>query len=98
MSMLRRAEKVGRKFQNPVPTGVGGFGMIFKVLPLFLTNKEGRTPKQVLGPFGTDAAVYATAPASGLRITWMGHSSMLVEIDGVRLLVDPVWDLSLIHI
>ena len=22
----------------------------------------------------------------------MGHSSMLVEIDGVRVLVDPVWD------
>ena len=31
-------------------------------------------------------------PASGLRVTWMGHSSMLVEIDGVRVLVDPVWD------
>ena len=33
-----------------------------------------------------------TAPESGLRVTWMGHSSMLVEIDGVRVLVDPVWD------
>jgi L-ascorbate metabolism protein UlaG (beta-lactamase superfamily) len=29
---------------------------------------------------------------SGLRVTWMGHSSMLVEIDGVRVLIDPVWD------
>ena len=27
-----------------------------------------------------------------MRVTWMGHSSMLVEIDGVRVLVDPVWD------
>jgi L-ascorbate metabolism protein UlaG (beta-lactamase superfamily) len=25
-------------------------------------------------------------------VTWMGHSSMLVEIDGARVLVDPVWD------
>lgn len=30
-------------------------------------------------------------PASGLRITWLGHSSMLVEIDGHRLLTDPVF-------
>jgi L-ascorbate metabolism protein UlaG (beta-lactamase superfamily) len=30
-------------------------------------------------------------PASGLRITWFGHSSMLVELDGLRFLTDPVW-------
>lgn len=38
-----------------------------------------------------DRQRFATAPASGLRITWMGHSTTLVEIDGVRLLLDPVW-------
>jgi L-ascorbate metabolism protein UlaG (beta-lactamase superfamily) len=27
-----------------------------------------------------------------LRITWIGHSTSLVEIDGIRLLIDPVWD------
>ncbi len=92
MTMLQRAKKVGRKFLNPVPTMVGGFGMIFKVLPLFLTNKEERVPRQPLGPFKTDASLYASAPGSGLRVTWFGHSSMLVEIDGVRVLIDPVWD------
>ena len=92
MSMLRRAVKVGRKFQNPVPTVVGGPGLILKVLPQFLLNKEEREPRQPLGPFRTDASVYGSAPMSGLRVTWMGHSSMLVEIDGVRVLVDPVWD------
>ena len=30
-------------------------------------------------------------PASGLRVTWIGHSSMLIEIDGKRILTDPVW-------
>jgi L-ascorbate metabolism protein UlaG (beta-lactamase superfamily) len=33
----------------------------------------------------------ATPPASGLRATWFGHSSTLVEIDGVRVLTDPMW-------
>jgi L-ascorbate metabolism protein UlaG (beta-lactamase superfamily) len=92
MTMLLRAKKAGRKFLNPVPTTIGGFGTLFKVLPRFLSSKEEKTPRQRLGPFRTDVAVYGAAPVSGLRVTWMGHSSMLVEIDGVRVLVDPVWD------
>ena len=90
--MLRRAEKVGRKYLNPVPTAVGEVQTIFKVLPQLLAGREERVPRLPLGPFRTDAAVYATPPASGLRVTWFGHSSALVEIDGVRLLLDPVWD------
>lgn len=30
-------------------------------------------------------------PASGLRVTWFGHSFVLVEIDGVTVLTDPLW-------
>ncbi len=29
--------------------------------------------------------------ADGLHVTWYGHASALVEIDGVRILFDPVW-------
>lgn len=32
----------------------------------------------------------AIAPRSGLRITWFGHSWTLVEIDGIRVLIDPI--------
>ena len=65
---------------------------MFKVLPRFLMNRAEKAPNRPLGPFKTDVAVYETAPGSGLRVTWIGHSSMLVEIDGVRALIDPVWD------
>jgi L-ascorbate metabolism protein UlaG (beta-lactamase superfamily) len=92
MAMLRRAAKVGRRFSNPVPTEIGGLSTMFKVLPHFLMNRAETVPKRQLGPFTTDVAVYGTAPESGLRVTWMGHSSLLVEIDGVRVLIDPVWD------
>jgi L-ascorbate metabolism protein UlaG (beta-lactamase superfamily) len=34
---------------------------------------------------------FNTPPESGLRITWVGHSSLLIEIDGIRILTDPVW-------
>jgi L-ascorbate metabolism protein UlaG (beta-lactamase superfamily) len=30
-------------------------------------------------------------PAAPLAVTWYGHSSVLVEIDGRRLLADPMW-------
>jgi len=90
--MLGPAQKKGEKFRNPVETKVGGLGMVPKILRLYLTNREERTPRMSLGPFSTDASIYQQPPTSGLRITWMGHSSMLVEIDGYNVLIDPVWD------
>lgn len=90
--MLRQAKRVGRRFMNPVPTEIAGLGAIFKLLPLYLRNTTERVPRRALGPFTTDVAVYGAVPESGLRVTWMGHSSLLVEMDGVRVLIDPVWD------
>jgi L-ascorbate metabolism protein UlaG (beta-lactamase superfamily) len=92
MRKLERAKRAGRKYLNPVETPVGGLSTMFKVLPLYLKNKEETEPRVALGPFTTDAAVYLAEPESGLRVTWFGHSSVLVEIDGVRVLIDPVWD------
>jgi len=92
MSYLKRAEKQGGKFLNPVPTDVGGLRIVFKVLPQYVNNRAQVEPKETLGPFRTDASVYATEPASGLRVTWFGHSASLIEIDGMRVLVDPVWE------
>ncbi|MBN1205660.1 MAG: MBL fold metallo-hydrolase, partial [Myxococcaceae bacterium] len=34
---------------------------------------------------------FDTPPPTGLRVTWLGHSSLLVEVDGYRILTDPVW-------
>ncbi|MCP2252554.1 L-ascorbate metabolism protein UlaG, beta-lactamase superfamily [Prauserella aidingensis] len=31
------------------------------------------------------------APEDGLHVTWFGHASTLVELDGARVLVDPMW-------
>jgi len=85
------AVRVGKRYMNPVPTSVGSPSTLFKVIALYLKNKAERTPKRKLGPFHTDARIYEKPPESGLRITWFGHSSMLIEIDGVRILTDPVW-------
>ncbi len=43
-------------------------------------------------PIASDtAARLRTPPASELRITWLGHSTTLIEIDGARILTDPIW-------
>jgi L-ascorbate metabolism protein UlaG (beta-lactamase superfamily) len=36
-------------------------------------------------------AEYATPPRTGLRVTWLGHSTTLVEIGGLRVLTDPMF-------
>jgi L-ascorbate metabolism protein UlaG (beta-lactamase superfamily) len=89
---LKRAGRDGKRFVNPVPTTIGGISTIFKVGPRIFLGRAARSPLRPPGPFRTDASVYGTNPASGLRVTWFGHSSSLVEIDGVRILIDPMWD------
>jgi len=88
---LRGSVKKRSKFQNPIPTDEAGFGKLFPILREYINNKAENTPKKTLGPFKTDTSVYLSPPASGLRITWVGHSSLLIEIDGKRILTDPVW-------
>jgi L-ascorbate metabolism protein UlaG (beta-lactamase superfamily) len=92
MSLLQASRKSGKLYLNPVPTKIGGFSLALKLLPQYLWNREQTEPRRQLGPFPTDASVYTVPPASGLRVTWFGHSSSLIEIDGVRVLIDPVWD------
>jgi L-ascorbate metabolism protein UlaG (beta-lactamase superfamily) len=62
-----------------------------KMMWQFLTAKGEREPAKPIGPYTTNHQVYETQPSNGLRITWIGHSSILIEIDGYRLLTDPVW-------
>lgn len=49
-----------------------------------------RTPSSPL-PSVSPLDVWARAPQTGLRATWLGHSTVLIEIDGIRVLTDPVW-------
>ena len=69
---------------------MGGISLIFKAGPRFFLGAKARSPHGPLGPFHTDPSIYATEARSGLRITWIGHATSIIEIDGVRILVDPV--------
>ena len=49
-----------------------------------------RTPPEPL-PVRDPTPDWSEEPGDALRITWLGHSTTVVEIDGTRLLTDPVW-------
>jgi len=56
----------------------------------FLCEEGRRIPKTQL-PSVNPRDVWSKKPSTGLRATWLGHSTVLIEIDGLRVLTDPVW-------
>ncbi len=48
-------------------------------------------PEQPVAVAAGDGERFKTAPPSGLRITWLGHSTLVFEIDGKRFLTDPIF-------
>jgi L-ascorbate metabolism protein UlaG (beta-lactamase superfamily) len=61
------------------------------MLRRWLGGHEQRVPPGSMPIVRLTKADFAVPPASGLRATWLGHSTVLVEIDGARVLFDPVW-------
>ncbi|HYO75153.1 MAG TPA: MBL fold metallo-hydrolase [Thermoanaerobaculia bacterium] len=74
------------KFRNLVPTTLGD---LVRSVYLQLTGNEVRVPAEGI-PIVRLTARDLAQPA-GLRAVWIGHSSVLVDLDGVRFLTDPVW-------
>lgn len=53
----------------------------------FLCGGERRVPRGPL-PSMNPLETWTKPPASGIRATWLGHSTVLIEIDGLRVLAD----------
>ena len=82
----------GDRFQNlhPLPANLRDPTVPMPSLTDFMCGGERRVPRRPL-PAMNPLAAWNEKPRSGLRITWLGHSTLLIEIDGVRILTDPVW-------
>jgi L-ascorbate metabolism protein UlaG (beta-lactamase superfamily) len=84
-------ELVDGRFQNREPTSVMTGGSAWRTFARWATGGEMRVPTCPL-PLVTDTAARLARPsASGLRVTWLGHSTTLIELDGAVFLTDPVW-------
>jgi L-ascorbate metabolism protein UlaG (beta-lactamase superfamily) len=82
----------GEGFRNihPVLHGLRDAGARPPSLSEFLCGSARRIPPRPL-PSINPRDVWSDSPGSGLRATWLGHSTVLIEIDGYRVLTDPVW-------
>jgi L-ascorbate metabolism protein UlaG (beta-lactamase superfamily) len=60
------------------------------VMASFFFRRARRIPSQPL-PILRPHETWARTPGTELRATWLGHSTVLLEIDGFRVLTDPVF-------
>ena len=74
----------GKKFFNPDCDGPKGFADVFKWL---LTRKRTRWQK--------NNSTFNLKPVerieSGLRITFINHTTFLIQLNGLNILTDPIW-------
>ena len=82
----------GEGFRNvqPIAPGLRSTTVPMPTLKDFLRSGGRRVPLQPL-PALDPRATWGRVPQSGLRVTWLGHSTTLIEIGGRRVLTDPVW-------
>lgn len=83
------------RFANTDGQGpVGGLATVFrwKVWDRLTGKHRPPAPSPPAPAVAPDLARLATPPRPGepARVTWLGHASFLVQLDGVSLLVDPV--------
>lgn len=88
LRMQKSPQHHGNQFRNKLKTQTPE---ILAVLKKFLGENPDREPLEPVPVMRRSSLDFQTLPASGLRVTWFGHSSMLVELDGHRILTDPVW-------
>lgn len=75
------------RFENPQPLR----NDLWLSLRDFFGTVDHRTPSGPVPTEAVDPARFDSPPSTGLRVTWLGHSTLLVELDGRRVLIDPVW-------
>ncbi len=86
----------GKMFKNIIETDLGlqPLNLLDTTVQWFFGGEE-REPKKpipiVTPEPGAFAGVFDIPSPSSLRVTWLGHSTLLFEIDGQRILVDPIW-------
>jgi L-ascorbate metabolism protein UlaG (beta-lactamase superfamily) len=75
-------------FENPQPL-FNDFGR--SISAMFNASPVASPTQLPLATAPVDPRLWETPPATGLRVTWFGHSSALIEVDGARVLTDPIW-------
>ncbi|WP_458072003.1 MBL fold metallo-hydrolase [Rhodanobacter sp. BL-MT-08] len=76
------------RFRNVANTRAASLGEVRKAFRAHRGQR--RKPQSRLPVVTVRQDVLSGPPSQALQVTWLGHSSVLIEIDGLRLLTDPV--------
>ncbi|MCL1827141.1 MAG: MBL fold metallo-hydrolase [Candidatus Cloacimonetes bacterium] len=77
------------KYINPFPPDEPNNLSIWKVH--FAKNKAQTRPQKSLDVTPINTTEVFPADDKGLYITWLGHSSILMQIEGIKIFIDPVF-------
>jgi L-ascorbate metabolism protein UlaG (beta-lactamase superfamily) len=75
-------------FHNSVPASVAPASSGPGIVREMLRDRETRRPSK---PIPVVAPVLDAPARDGVRVVWLGHATALVELEGRRVLFDPVW-------
>jgi L-ascorbate metabolism protein UlaG (beta-lactamase superfamily) len=80
------------KFHNLEDTGMDiPWRTIVKVLLEGVFGGPGREPREPIPTTRFDRQAWEAVPDSSFAVAWFGHSTVLVKVDGITLLCDPVF-------
>ncbi len=80
------------KFHNTISTKMDMKpGKMFGVMLEFFKNNDNREPEGIIRTHKFSPAAFDDLNSENLSFTWFGHSSILIKIDGKKILIDPVF-------
>lgn len=83
-------EKFKNKSEWVQPNLIGNIGIMWK----FLFGGDDRTPDYELPRVKTSLSEFNRNEKGILNSTWLGHSTLLINIDGYKIITDPVFEKS----
>ena len=92
MEKINKAERyTENKFLNYKPSPEMNFIKMLPVMWDFLVTDNNRKPKVDLPTQKINIANITNVKQDELKVTWVGHSSQIINIDGKLILADPVF-------
>ncbi|WP_088067237.1 MBL fold metallo-hydrolase [Gottfriedia luciferensis] len=80
------------KFINQIPTSMNmNFKTNLSMIRDFVKKSPNRTPKDHIPMEKIEASTLFNSNKGDTKITWFGHSALLIEIEGKNILVDPMF-------
>jgi L-ascorbate metabolism protein UlaG (beta-lactamase superfamily) len=79
------------KFRNDAAWKLPSLGQNLSTMWKVLFSRNQRTPKRNLPVRKVNLEHFNDPGGNQLNVTWLGHSSLMVNIDGYKILLDPVF-------